>query len=150
MRWIIVFFIIGSLSISADANTNLYEYRKTPYSLKTKYQRDLERKNNLFLYGSITMLGGLVLVAASFDWGCPSGLDRSYLGYDCYADVDKEIKGVRSPPLLIGGVTLIAAGAYMWKEAIEPAKSSKRIAPYVATRWNRLSRRAIAGIRFKF
>ena len=42
-------------------------------------------------------LGGLALVTAGalipFNWGsqCPAGQDRSYLGYDCYADAEKQV-----------------------------------------------------------
>ena len=47
-------------------------------------------------------LGGLALVTAGalipFNWGsqCPAGQDRSYLGYDCYADAAKEVTAAYS------------------------------------------------------
>ena len=47
-------------------------------------------------------LGGLALVTAGalipFNWGsqCPAGQDRSYLGYDCYADAEKEVTAAYS------------------------------------------------------
>ena len=88
-------------------------------------------------------------MAVSFETSCPSGLEHSYLGYDCYAGIDKEISGIRSPPLFIGGVSMMVAGAYLWTQAGKISASSRRIAPYVATKWDRSSRQAIAGLRLK-
>ena len=105
MRRIITLGLIGSLCLPVFAHEKPYEHqhvqRKDGMAFvdvpKTQFQRDQEKAKNIRLWGSITMLGGLVLMAVSFETSCPSGLGHSYLGYDCYAGIDKEISGIRSP-----------------------------------------------------
>ena len=66
-------------------------------------------------------LGGLALVTAGamipFNWGsqCPAGQERSYLGYDCYADAEKEVTAAYagSGARLGAGLGMIDIGALL-------------------------------------
>ena len=66
-------------------------------------------------------LGGLALVTAGalipFNWGsqCPAGQDRSYLGYDCYADAEKQVTAAYagSGARLGAGLGMIGVGTLL-------------------------------------
>ena len=63
---------------------------------------------------------GLALVTAGalipFNWGekCKPGLERSYLGYDCYADTEKDVTAQYAGGARLGsGLALIGVGTLL-------------------------------------